>query len=212
MAQLYTEDGDEIEALTKDEADAKLAEAMETAKAEAEASFKEELAKKEEELNKLRDKDNNFANLRKKAEGKEEEQDQFAKKIAELEGKIEEAKGAGTKVFLDSVKEKAVLQLSGNDPELAKKIAAEYSILNLPEANEEQVVDRVRRAYKLAADGAVAPDVFRGGFTPPMGGGRSVGSNKSEGTPSPELEEFSRRFGISGEDYKTFGSAKTTKA
>lgn len=213
MAEYYDEEGNPVEALSAEEAEAKAKEAADKAKADTEAELTEKLKKTEEELEKLRDKDHNFENLRKKTDTKEKEEDELTKKIAELEGKIEEARGSGTKVFLDSVKDKAIKLLAGTDAELEKKIRSEYEILNLPGENEDQINDRVRRAYLLAAEGNVNHDTLRGSMVPPQGSGRAVGSTKEGDLPSEEVRTMgARNFGLTDEDFKKFGGAKTTKA
>jgi uncharacterized secreted protein with C-terminal beta-propeller domain len=208
MAELYDEEGNPVEALTAEEVEAKVQEATEAAKTEV----NDQLVEKEAELEKLRSKETNFANLRTKTEKQTEQESELQKRIAEMEGKIEEAKGAGAQVFLDSVKDKSIEGLADGDEVLQAKIEEQYEVLNLPTATEAQINERVRRAYLLASEGQVVGNTLRGSMTPPQGSGRSLTPQRNDAAPSADLAEFGRRFGLSDDDWKTHGGAKTTKA
>lgn len=209
MADLFNEEGEAVEALTKEEADAAVAKATDAAKTAAAEEAGSKIKDLEEQLQKAKDKEQNFEKLRTKTESKETEGEDLKKQIADLGAKVEEAKGAGLQAVLESVKDKAIRSLAGSDTELLKKIQGNYEILNVPVKDEDSVNDRVRRAYLLSVEAPAPVDRATGAFAPPAGSGKRVGE-KSESAFSDELKGLASKFGVSDDDVKKFGGAKTS--
>jgi chromosome segregation ATPase len=211
MPELYDEDGNPVEALTKEESDAAVEKAAEDAKAEAAKEAEPKIKELEAELAKANDKAKNIQGLRDKTEIQKEQEGELQKKIADLEHKVDEEKGSGVKAFLETIKDDGIKSLAGKDADLEKKIRENYEVLNIPTATKEQVNDRIRRAYLLSVEGVSPADRAMGATHAPAGPGRPLSHAGGAEDISPELQQFaSSRFGVSEEDMKKFGGAKTS--
>jgi len=199
MAELYDEDGNPVEALTKEETDAAVAKAAEEAKAAVKAETDTKVKELEEQLQKAKDKETNFAKLRTKTEARENEEVSLKETIASLEKKMEEAKGAGVTTYLDTVREDEIKALADGDAELEKALRANYDILNMPTTTKAQIQERAKQALRLSSD------IGEGKVKAPSGPGRPIRQTGSDETPSDDLLGFSSRFGVSKEDFEKFG-------
>lgn len=136
------EDGETIEAFTAEE----LA-AQKEASAEEFRLKNEEFEKLQEELDKLKGKDLNFANLRAQKEEAE-------KKIANLAAEIDTKIGTAKKEILDGVTKdyynEKLEELSSGDPELKKKIDFHYHRINDEAGTKEDVSKKLRDSWILA--------------------------------------------------------------
>jgi hypothetical protein len=203
MAELYNEEGDPVEALTPEEAAAKAAEAAEAAKAEVKAEYEKTLADKEAELAKAKDKEANFNNLRTKTQTQEEKEAENKAKIEALEKEIAASKDSGKNFVLDTMKERAIKQMSGGDVELEKKLRTNYEVIQRPTESEDQVLARVRDAYLLSVEPVSSTD--GGGNFAPTSTSRRVGNDTTGDAFSPELKGFAaEKFGLSEDDIKNF--------
>ena len=132
MSETITKDGVNIEVFTIEELETQKQEAIENYKSENPdkadelASLQEELRLKEEELTKVRDKDTNFANLRKQKEAAE-------KKITDITAEIDTKISAVKKEVMEGVMkdhyEDSIKRLVGDDKELRDKLELHYKRL-----------------------------------------------------------------------------------
>jgi hypothetical protein len=207
MAELYDDQGNPIEALTPQEAEAQKAEAVEAAKAEIEESYRVQLEEKETELEKERAKEKNFAALRNHnqelSKKQEDEEYNVKSKIEELERKVEEAKNEGVSKVNATVRDEAINIYAGDDKELKEKIAKNYDLINKPGNTKDEITERARDAY-LISIGLDDNDLLQSRVSSPSGPGRSVG-DASRGESSEELKNLGSKFGISPDDWGKFG-------
>lgn len=154
MSQTITNDmGDEVEVFTQEE--------IETAKQQAIDEFKtnnpdktEELTKlqdnlkiKEEELEKLKNKDLNFTNLRTAKEKAEQE-------IEKLKTSIDDRIGAVKKEIFDGVMKDhyndTLKKLVGDDKDLLAKVELQYKRLADTASTKEEISKKLSDAFTLA--------------------------------------------------------------
>lgn len=157
MATYLDKDGNEVEALTPEEA-----------KAQADAAIAAAVAAKEAELKAAHE----AAIAAEKAHTKEKlEQFQQANKGIENEKEViktlaeqakqtaEEAKAAIAAAEAEKIatkKEYWIKSIVGNDPELTKKINDNYELINLPASTDAEIAERVQKAVNMAGIGAIS--------------------------------------------------------
>lgn len=178
MPTLYDEEGNPVDGVfTQDE----LKEATEKAKEEARLSDEER-----QELDKLKKKDFNFEQLRKK---KEKEEEKGAEKKEEQEKEPENDLDDLVSTVDDSLTEgerkKAIFYFNG----IARNITD-------PVLRQEFMKDAVSMATKSRQESGTA------GFK--SGGGRNY-TSKDKDTRSPEAKTIAKAFGVSDEDKQKYG-------
>lgn len=204
MTELYDEDGNAVEAFTKEDLDAKVS--------ETEGKFQDKISELSTELEKEQIKEKNFAKLRDiksnetAAEKAAREADEAANKttIADLEKKIDEAQNAGVSRVLEMQRSSVFSELSGGDEELEAKIAANYALINKPEGTVAEIASRAKDALLLSMD-MTTDEIFGTdvNITPPSGHGRAVGSVAGKEV-SADLKDIGDKFGITDADWKKF--------
>jgi chromosome segregation ATPase len=187
MSKLYNEDGEEIEAFTKEEFDSEVKKATEEKESKV-----SELEKTIADLNeKIKGVDNKEANFKALREAKEKAEGQlsgikeeFTKQINDLRVELNTSK----------LKEK-ISTISGGNEDVAKKIEQFYSSFQAPKDGEED--NRLDNAIKLAGVSVKSSsDAVRSGAGAPAG----VGSKEEI---SPEVKGLGlEKFGLKEEDFK----------
>lgn len=194
--------GADIEVYTAEELEAQKTAALEEFKNTEYEGARSALAKAEEELAKLKDKDLNFGNVRKQKEAAE-------KKVEELKNEIDTKIATAKKEVLDTVtldyKNETIATLAGGDDELKKKIEFHYNRLNDPAGTKEEIAKKLTDAYALAtkveSTGALNSTVI-------SSGGVSRINIKAKGNYTPEEKAFAHKLAQSGglslteEDFK----------
>jgi oligoendopeptidase F len=144
-----TETGEEKEYFSQEELDAKKQEAIDEFKKEN-PDKAEELKKAQEELEKLKGKDLNFANLRAQKEAAEKKVEDILKgvddKIATVKKEVLE--GVMKDHYNDTLK-----NLSGGDKELQDKIELQYKRIADIVATKEEISKKLQDAAILATGG-----------------------------------------------------------
>ena len=190
---LYDENGDELEAFTTDEVEARIQEEIK----KTEALYQEKLKVLEERDAKAKsdfsdtpsdqDKEMNFKRLRESKEQAEKKLEDFK---AETYKKFDELR---VELSRKEINEK-IASLSGGDVEVAKKINTYYSSFQIPKDGE--VDNRIELAAKLAqADNPRLPNyAIRSGL------GSVPNSKPAEGKLTNEQVELGKSFGLSDKD------------
>ena len=163
------------------------------------------LSELQDELEKEKDKEKNFKNLKTKTkdevETKEEENvnlrdeltAEFDKKLGDVQSKL-----------VNSVKDKAIREVAGDDVDLVELIEGNYDKINSSEETDQDILNRVDEAVKLSdleVDNAI--DFSDTGVA---AGGENVNPSASVGDISPELKEFgNKKMGLSDEVLEKYG-------
>ena len=201
MAELYDEEGNAVDALTPEEAEAKIAEATEAAKQSASEDFRAQLEAKEAELEEAKKKEQNFSALRNKTKTQEELAADARAEVEALKKDIAEARDSGKNYAINNAKERAIKQMADGDVELEKKLRTNYEVIQRPTDTEDQVLARVRDAYLLSADAVQST----GGNFAPGTTTRRVGNNPNAPQVSSELKSFgAEKFGLTDDDFKNY--------
>lgn len=187
--KITNEDGDEIEVFTPEELEAqKLAAVDEFRKQNPDVS--EDLKKAQADLEKLKGKDLNFANLRTQKEAAE-------KKVEEILAGVDEKVNTIKKEVLEGVMKdhynETLRNLSGGDKEAADKIELQYKRLVGTPATKDEIAKMLQDASLLATGGqrsAVGSSAFSSG-----GAGRPAVENKQP--LSQEEKDFVVKMGAS---------------
>ena len=197
--------GDKIgEVLTPEEMEEQKRQEVEKARASWESQSVEERDEKistlESELEKLKEKEINFSNLRDKTRTQEEEQNKNKTKIDELESKLEQSKSELKDFVVGDYRNNLIDEVAMGDAEVKKAIEENFKRIAGPEDTKEQVLNKVKEAAGMTAAqaGMIGQDIvdstsilFSGGSS-----GKSV-ANGSVGEMSPEVKDMARsRFGI----------------
>jgi hypothetical protein len=134
--KLYDEEGNEVEAYTKEELEEKI---------------KEAIAPLEDKLKGFEDKDYNFKKLREKVL-RGEKLSEKEKEIYEREKLLEEKEKSFQEKLISSWKERAIKMFSENNQELVDKIKYFYDndLKGIEAQTEEEIMEKVRKAYILA--------------------------------------------------------------
>lgn len=193
MAIVYDENGDELEAFTVDEVDAKIQEEIK----KTEALYQEKLKVLEGRDEKVKgnlsetpnenDKEMNFKRLR---EAKEQLENELKSYKEETFKKFDELR---VELSRKEINEK-ITSLSGGDVDMAKKIDQYYKSFQIPKDGEED--NRIDLAYRLAlADNSKLPNyAIRSGM------GSVPSSKPMEGKLTNEQVELGKALGLSDKD------------
>lgn len=184
MAILYDSDGNEVEALTTEEVNAKIAET----KTELETQLKE----KSDELEKLQTKDLNFKNVRGKVEEKEKEIEELRKEMAAKFSELD------TKLSQTGIQSE-ISKLAGDDEEVAKKISFIYNKFSAPKEGEEDT--RLDDAFRLAT-GTSSKDFNKSNAIYSSGDSYIPVSGIDGNKISDEAKALGKMLGLKDEDFK----------
>lgn len=199
MAKFKDEKGNEVEAFTKEEAEAAAAERAARAVEEFKASpeFKKttddldaarkRLTATEEQIKVLEGKDANLTVIR-------QQKDQAEKDKKELEAKIEALKTEVIGFVEKKDVDEAIHRASGNNTEVEKKIRFHFDRLTKadgPAKDREEAIGRIKEATVLAT-GRQAPGPLTGHIITSAGGGGYLDKGTSDDI-SPELKELTRK-------------------
>lgn len=187
------EAGEDIEVFNQAELDAKIAE-----KDAALTKAQEESKAKDEALEKLQNKDTNFANLRQAKEKAEAEATEAKAKLADAVNTVKADVLGG---MLEDVKKSSMESLAGGDEELKKKIEFQFNRLADKVTNKAELDKKVLDAYRLATE--YRQPVMNSSIMSSAGAGR-VGVQPKHNY-SPEEAELAAKFGLSAEDLKKHG-------
>jgi len=188
MGKFFDADGNEVTALTQEEAD-------NLAKQKTDELLKqkdEELKKRDEELEKLRTKDLNFKKLRDMTEEERsklseekrmilEQKEETEKRVAELERAVGGAR-------LD----REIEALVGDDTEMKEKVKFHFNRISDDPKDAEGYNKKINDAIKLANDG-VAPNQVNRAFN--VSGYRKSSTNKSY-SESEEGSSLANELGL----------------
>lgn len=200
MAKLFDANGNEVEAFTPEELEAKKQEAIDAyLKEHPDQSAALTQAQKDLET---------AQNKLKEIEGKDDEDPQKKRLIKERDdanAALEEVKTTLTKEITDlktnifgSAKEKILSKLAGGDAELRKKIETEYDGFAGEAVNEQQIQERLTKAYTLAKGVPPAPN-----FMDSMGSAAPRGVDQNHGVQTQETDNskaMRKAFGITDQD------------
>jgi len=203
MQKLKDSEGNEVEALTPEEAEAETQKRIEEEKAKWESAnpdkaeivkLQEELAKAKEDNKKLASKDLNFGNLR---HAKEESD----KKVSELTKKLDDYILSQTQNVYDDT----LGALAGEDQELKEKIEFHFKRFGDIPTDKLEIQKRLRDAFTLAQNVSLPT---------PLDGISSSGApiknlNKSE-VLSSHLMPLAQKMGITNDDIKNVEEYKKT--
>lgn len=214
MPQTITqEDGTEVEVFTQEEVEAKAAEVAEAKVAEAKSEAEVVLAEKESELQKLKDKEMNFNNLRNKTEKSDEEKAEVLRKAEELEASITEMKGTIAEVQrqpLEAAKSQFITNNIGADKDLKEKFDFFYEKLGKDAKTMDEVNQALAGAFNAAAAGTRQTD-FTGRQVHTSVSDNFAGMNDTS-VESEDSQAFGQMLGLSKEDKKNFGGAVKTQS
>jgi len=186
MTKLYTEDGDEVEAFTKDEFDAEVSKATQEKETKA-SELEKTIADLNEKLKGGENKETNFKALRDakdKAEGElSGVKDEFTKQINELRSELNAGK----------IKEK-ISSIAGGNEETIKKIEHFYNSFQAPKDGEQDM--RLENAIKLAG---VQPKSNMNGLGSGVGNPAGVGGKTNF---TDEQKDLASKLGIKPEELK----------
>jgi len=194
--KVLNEQGEEIEVYTAEELQAQRQAAVEEYKIANPGDpdiekLQNEIKGKTEELDKLKNKDFNFSQLRKAKEGLEVQIAELNKNIDEKIGNVKKEVTEG--VMKDYYTEKLNI-LSGNDKELAAKIEFHYKRLADPMTTKEEVNKKLEDAFLLATgegQSRISPNVYS------SGGVSKLGIEKGQPLTDEE-KEFAKKLGRAG--------------
>ena len=200
MAKLFDANGNEVEAFTEEEIEAKKQEAID--------AYLKEHPDQSEALTQAQKDLETAQNKLKELEGKDDKDPQKQRLIKERDdatAALEEVKTSLTKEINDlktsifgGAKEKILSKLAGGDAELRKKIETEYDGFAGEATNEQQIQERLTKAYTLAKGVPPAPNFMDG-----MGNAAPRGEDQSHGVQGQETENakaMRKVFGISDQD------------
>ena len=203
MAIFKNEDGTEVEALTAEEVEAKLATERASALAEAEKNFNEqkdiieaEKAELEERIKGIDNKDQNFKVLKEALDKKTDE-------IKTLGTKIEDE---GKKIRSEIVRDDLIEKLSRGNKELEKKIKLNFdeTLKGVEAKTPEEIKSKMDSAYKLSID-STGPNPIDVAINGSGGAGfRPITNNNDKVEISETEKSLGKKFGISEDDYKKY--------
>ncbi len=200
----------EIEVHTDDEVKAKLdaQEAEFTAKLaekdSAAAALATEKADLENKLNGIKPDHPNFAALKEALDKKSEE-------IKTLRTEIDTDK----KTRAEEAMESKIKSFSKGNEDFEKKVKLYLttSLKGMPETNDAERAAKVAAAVKLSSDGDFSggPGIFDSGISGGGQGGYKAGGGGESVEFTSNEKALGKRFGITDEDYKKYGSRLTNK-
>lgn len=207
--KVQDDQGNEVEALTQEEAEAKAKEAADAARKEAETSFTEKSQANQAELERLQAEEKNWKELRDKAAAGSEAEKQAKEALEEAKKAREMAEGVTT-TRIEETKTDAIAKLAGSDKDLREKIAHHFQHSTTgPTATKEEIEARVRNAY-LIATGGQAPGALQGAAVSSAGAGTTPSGAGI--TLTPEEKDLSNKLGLSDKDLKDFGGKPLSPA
>lgn len=212
MAKLFDKDGNEVEAYTPEELEAKKKEAIDEHiknnpdKKDEYEKLKTDLDAANVKLKAFEDAGgNDDAQKRRLKEAKETAEKALAETVSGFRKEMDEFKNN----FISGHKTKVLDKLSKGDPELRKKIEFEfdqYSEGKKSPANEAEVTERLTKAFTLATGNKPTPNFMDGVSN---AGGRGEGNNGGSGKPQEAETDNSKAmrkvFGITDKDVEKFG-------
>ena len=194
-------DGNEVDALSQDEAD----ELAENKVAEALQPKEEELATIKTQLAKLENKDFNFKKVRDMNE--EEKKSLTAREMALLQRqeKLEEEQNSLTTRILKSYEEEALREFAGDDVETRKKVQDSYGRLSDKAETREEVMNKMKDAAILAGKRTINPLSSLGSIgdfssTSPM-------QKKNDTKLTGDQIDLANKLGLTQDDLKKHGYA-----
>lgn len=212
MAKLFDKDGNEVEAFTPDELEAKKKEALD--------EYIKNNPSKKEEVDKLTA---DLATATQKLKELEEgggDDDAQKKRLKDEKKAAEDALKTGLEGFRKEMDEfknnfvtghktKVLDKLSGGDAELRKKIEFEYDQYSEGKkapANEIEIQERLTKAYTLATGKAPTPNFMDGmGNAAPRGEGHNGGSGNAKEPETDNSKAMRKALGITDKDVEQFG-------
>lgn len=207
MQTVKLEDGSEIQTYTEEELEAQKQEAIEQYKLENPdktdelTALQDELREKEEELAKSKDKDQNFAGLRKAKEEAEKKLTDFTK---DIDTKISNVKKEVMEGVLKDTYNDNLKALAGEDAELSKKIEYHYKRLGDTASTKDEISNKMRDAYLLATK-PEGYDALNSSVLSTGGVGRLNIQPKGQKL-SAEEKVLAGKFGISDADLKKYNA------
>lgn len=208
--ELYDLEGKKVEALTPEEVEEQKQAAVDQAKAEAEAGFvseKEGLEKEKAdlqlELEKAKDKEQNFANLRNLTDKEKAEKEVLEKRIGEIKGELDQRDQKIQDFVVGGAKTEIINKYAGGDSEIIEAITANYERIKGPETTKAEIEERVKEAYGMtcAQVGLDPLDMDVGNTLSAGGGGRAVGEVKKPEISQEGKQLGKEKFGLSDQDF-----------
>jgi hypothetical protein len=188
--KITNEDGEEIDVFTAEELEAQKTKAIEEFKTNN-PNKTEELVKAQEELEKLKGKDLNFANLRKQKEDAEKKVEDILKGVDE---KISTVKKEVLEGVMKDHYNETLNSLSGGDKETADKIELQYKRLVGTPATKDELAKMLQDA-SLLATGGQNKGVSSGVFSSAGAGRLNI---KSTEPLSAEEKDMARKLASAG--------------
>jgi hypothetical protein len=207
MSEIIQKDGVDIEVFTAEEIEAQKQEAIEQYKLDNPdktdelTQLQEELRIKEEELSKAKDKDANFANLRKQKEAAEKK---ITDITAEIDSKIQSVKKEVMEGVMKDHYNDTLKAFAGEDEEIKKKIEFHFKRLGDVASTKEEISNKMRDAYLLATK-PEGYDALNSSVISTGGVGRL--NIKSQGQKlSADEKVMASKFGLSDADLKKYNA------
>ena len=198
MEIITKEDGTRVEVYTAEELEQQKLAAIEEYKTsnpdktEEVNQLQAELTKLNEELGGFKDKDLNFANLRKQKEAAEGKIELVRK---ELDAKIDLAKKEVLEGVMKDHYNETLNNLSSGDVEVKKKIEFQYKRIGDNPNTKEEVSKKMRDAYLLAT-GTSSGGIDMSAFS--SGGVSRLNIKNQTKTFTPEEKEFGKKLAQAG--------------
>lgn len=209
--KFFDKDGNEVEAFTQEDLDAKTAEAVDEYK-EANPGNDDELKKANNELAVAQAKLKEFEDSDEGGDGKNKD-GQKARLIKERDDAIKERDEAlkssqdGINALNQKIngntKNRIVSQLAGDDEELRAKIEAEYDNFAGDPEDDVEIQERLEKSYTLATGSKPSPE-FMDGTTSPHGKG-DESKKVSEAGETQNSKNIRNVFGITDQDVEKYG-------
>jgi predicted RNase H-like nuclease (RuvC/YqgF family) len=200
------ENGNQVEAYTPDEVQAKLDETREEtleaanqAREEEVSDLSSQLQSKERELEEVKSKSSNMSgNLsgqRQIIEAKEKEAEELKKRLSEVEAKSD--------LTINLIKEKTLqerISAIAPDEEVAKKVKHYFSQFTGEPKDEKELDERIKNAYVLATNGLSQGVVNSAVMS--SSSSMAVPNTMSSEKMTAEQLDLARKLGITDEDLK----------
>lgn len=192
MGKYFDKDGNEVEAFTQEEVDAKVTE-KETALNKA---HEEAINKKDSEIKTATDK---ITELEKGGSKKDEDKTEVQK----LQERIDELE----KNSVNDKKESLLRELAGDDKDLREKIELEYNQFNQDDTSEAAIEARMLKAVNLAQPEVKADSIKSAMSSMAAARGKDTsGAEEKKSEKTKEQAEFASNMGITKEDEEKYGA------